>query len=180
MTLFSTVADDYRFEFINEAPDFAPLRQALFINPMVVIDQKTNVSLAESAIIIACKLLLEHPNYVLLELDFNFFGCPFELTHKLLEICPQNAIVVMSAIGLAKESVMLEPMTQYAEFLYAEDNHAAEKLNRKRYLSTLKSDIVRMYNIPLDILIYVFTLLLVGYSVGFALLIIERRNRKNV
>lgn len=181
MTLFSSVSYDYRFELIHEAKDFARLRKALLINPMVVINETSNeFKMSSNPNIIACKMLLKHPNYVLLELDFNFFYCPFELTHRLLEICPSNAIVVMSGLGFARGSNFLEPMTRYAEFLYAQDSRANERLNRKRYLSTLKSDIKRTYNIPLEILIYVFFALIVGYLLGFAFFLFECRKSKKL
>lgn len=176
MTLFTTVSDDYRFELINEAPDFKPLRQALLNNSMLTIEEKSSELSTESIYITACKLLLVHPNYVLLELDSNFFICPFDLTQGLLEICPENALVIMTSLGFSKRSIFLEPMTRYAEYHQAEDSRGNDSINRKQYQSTLKSDIVKVYNIPLNTLLYVFAVLLVGHLFGFASLIVERRN----
>lgn len=180
MVLFSAVGDDYRFELIREASDFEPLRQALLINPMIIMDNNSYQNSPESVFIDACNLLLEHPNYVLLEMDYNFFTCPFKLAHRLLEICPPNPIVVMSALGFVKRSHYLEPMNRYTEFFFAEENRFIEKINQKRYLSTLKSDIKRMYNIPLGTLIYIFAMLLVGYLVGSLSLMIEYWNGRTI
>lgn len=169
MTLIADV-DDYRYELIKEASDFRVLYDSLLQNPLANLTRKAS---DELSILFECRQLLQHPEYVLLEMGINLFECPFDLTKELIEICPENAISVMSGLALPKDSKWVEQTTHYFEYLQAEETRHRMSGSQLQYASSLKSEIVQMYNIRLSSLTYIFFGLLVGYVLGLISFIIE-------
>lgn len=158
-------------ETINTAKDFKNLQEALKTNPLL---DASSISTTPGSRLESCKLVAKHPEYVLAELQHNFFAfCPASARKAVFEVCPENAISMLGAFGFPKRSRLREKLTRITEVLftrlYAEESH----FYREQYVASLTDNLVKKYAIQLANTKYVFALLAIGLTMATIAFIAE-------
>lgn len=174
LSLIAPSRTGFMIELVKSSSDYTSLHEALLINPLIDIPTVLNVTgLSGNGKEKACRILLQHPNFVLVEAQVSIFNaCRLETMIQLLEICPTNAVSFMGGAAFKRHSKMVEIVSRLVEF---QNERIINQSTWNRYVMSLTQNIVQNYAMSQSSIKYVVLAYLVGNIGSVTTLIIERR-----
>lgn len=148
-------------EFMFSGKDFAPLREALSVNPIIgTSDVTLNVSGHGNKISRICELLPENPKFILLESQRNVFKfCDYQSLRNIIEICLENMLPIMSGGAFKRKSKEVERISRLAGVLYPE---SLNREKQRQYEMSLMENVVQTISITMSSIKYILVMFAVG------------------